>query len=106
MLSRDKGIRLHTALNQIATKEGLRDWSHLAFNYSKTTPAKEIINQLNSGDMVLIGARPGRGKTLLGLELAGMAKQNSRKGYVFSLDYNDTDVWDRFKKTWFRSKGT
>ncbi|MCK5499715.1 MAG: DNA helicase, partial [Tritonibacter mobilis] len=40
----------------------------------------------------------GHGKTLLGLELAALAKKNSRKGYVFSLDYNDTDVWDRYGK--------
>lgn len=98
LLARDKGIRLNEALNQIATKEGCRDWGHLASIYSKVTPAKEIVNQLNSGDLVLIGARPGHGKTLLGLELAALAKKDSRKGYVFSLDYNDTDVWDRFEK--------
>ena len=27
-----------------------------------------------------------------------MAKKNRRKGYVFSLDYNDKDVWDRYEK--------
>ncbi|MEM7470248.1 MAG: DNA helicase [Pseudomonadota bacterium] len=98
LLARGNGIKLHEALNHIATKEGFKDWSHLASSYSKTTPAKEIMSQLNSGDMVLIGARPGHGKTLLGLELAALAKENSRKGYIFSLDYNDTDVWDRFER--------
>lgn len=98
LLARDNGIKLHEALNQIATNEGFKDWSYLASSYSKTTPAKEIMSQLNSGDMVLIGARPGHGKTLLGLELVALAQKNSRKGYVFSLDYNDRDVWDRFEK--------
>jgi len=98
LLARNNGMRLHEALNQIAARERFRDWSHLASSYSQVTPAKEIMNQLNSGDLVLIGARPGHGKTLLGLELAALAEENSRKGYVFSLDYNDTDVWDRFEK--------
>ena len=30
--------------------------------------------------------------------MAALARKNSRKGYVFSLDYNDTDVWDRYEK--------
>lgn len=98
LLARGNGIKLHEALNQIATREGFKDWSHLASSYSKTTPAKEIMSQLNSGDVVLIGARPGHGKTLLGLELAALAKKNRRKGYVFSLDYNNKDVWDRYEK--------
>ncbi|WP_029064447.1 DNA helicase [Labrenzia sp. DG1229] len=104
LLARDNDIRLHAALNKIATKEGFRDWSHLASSYSKTTPAKEIMSQLNPGDMTLIGARPGHGKTLLGLELTALAERNNRTGYVFSLDYNETDVWDRFEKLGFDPK--
>lgn len=104
LLARDNDIRLHEALNQIATKEGFRDWSHLASRYCKATPAKEIMSQLNPGDTVLIGARPGHGKTLLGLELAVLAEKSDRKGYIFSLDYNEADVWDRFEKLGLRSK--
>lgn len=92
LLARVKGIKLYEALNQIAQREGHRDWSYLASCYSKETPAKVVLSQLNSGNMVLIGARPGHGKTLLGLELAALAKKNGRRSYVFSLDYNDTDV--------------
>jgi len=98
LLTRDNGIKLHEALNQIAAREGFKDWSHLASSYSQTTPAKEIMSQLNSGDVVVVGARPGHGKTLFGLELAALARKNRRKGYVFSLDYNDKDVWDRYAK--------
>ncbi|WP_299616019.1 DNA helicase [uncultured Tateyamaria sp.] len=97
-LARDNDIRLHEALDQIAAKEGFNDWSHLASSSSKTTPAKEFMSQLRSGDMVLIGARPGHGKTLFGLELAALAEKNSRKSYVFSLEYNEADVRDRFAK--------
>lgn len=98
LLARDNGTKLHKALNQIAAREGFKDWSHLSYSYTKTPPAKEIMSQLNSGDVVLIGARPGHGKTLLGLELAALAKKNRRIGYVFSLEYNDKDVWDRYEK--------
>ena len=42
-LARDHHIKLHEALKQIAVKEGFKDWSHLASTYSKTAPAKEIM---------------------------------------------------------------
>jgi replicative DNA helicase len=105
LLARDNGMRLHEALNQIATKEGFMDWSQLASNYSKATPAKEIMSQIGSGDMVLIGARPGHGKTLLGLELTALAEKINRTGYVFTLDYNEADVWERIEKLGFDPKG-
>ncbi|MCL6282210.1 DNA helicase [Ruegeria sp. 2012CJ41-6] len=104
ILARDNDIRLYEALNQIATKEGFKDWSHLASNYSEATPAKKVMKQLVSGDMVLIGARPGHGKTLLGLELIALAEESNRAGYVFTLDYNESDVWDRFEKLGFAPK--
>lgn len=105
LLTRDTDIRLHEALNQIAKKEGFKDWSHLASNYSQTTPVKEVMNQIGSGDMVLIGARPGHGKTLLGLELAALAEKANRTGYVFTFEYNETDVRDQFEKLGFDPKG-
>ena len=105
LLARDKDSTLHEELNQIANDEGFKDWSHLASNYSKETPAREIMRQMSSGDMVLIGARPGHGKTLLGVELTALAEKISRTGYVFALDYNEANVWDRFKKLGFDPKG-
>ena len=104
LLARDSGIRLHEALNQIARKEGFTNWSHLASSQSKATPAIEIMRELDPGCMVLIGARPGHGKTLLGLELATLAKPNNRTGYVFTSDFNERDVWDRFKEIGFDLK--
>lgn len=104
LLARDNDIKLHEALNRLATKEGFKDWSHLASSYSKATPAEEIMKQIRSGDMVLIGARPGHGKTLLGLELTALAEKMDRTGYFFTLEYNETDVWDRFEKLGFEPK--
>ena len=101
LLARGGNVKLHEALNQLAAKEGLRDWGHLASNYAKATPAIEVMRQICSGDMVLIAARPGHGKTLLGLELSALAEKNNRTGFVFTLDYNETDVWDQFEKLGF-----
>ena len=42
--------------------------------------------------MILIGARPGQGKTLLGLEIASRAAQIGLKGYVFTLEDTERDV--------------
>lgn len=83
LLARDNGIKLHKALNQLARKEGFRDWSHLASSYSSSTPAKDVLSQLSPGDLVLIGARPGHGKTLLGLELAALAEKPSQRLRLF-----------------------
>jgi replicative DNA helicase len=104
LLVRDNDIRLHTALNQVAQQEGFKNWSHLASNYGKATAAKELMGELSPSDMVLIGARPGHGKSLLGLELIALAKKSKRTGYVFSLDYNEADVWNRFEKLSFGPK--
>jgi replicative DNA helicase len=96
LLARANNIKLHIALNQIAAKEGFKDWSHLASTFDAATPAKTVMERIAPGDLVLIAARPGHGKTLLGLELASLACQSNRSSYVFTLDYNEQDVWDRF----------
>lgn len=97
LMARSESMRLHEALNAIAKEEGFRDWGHLASAYAKTTPAQDIIRDMKAGDMVLVGARPGQGKTLLALELAAMAGRINRRGYFFTLEYNDSDVRDQFE---------
>ena len=92
LLARGGNVKLHKALNQLAAKEGFRDWGHLASNYAKATPAIEVMRQICSGDMLFIAAHPGHGKILLGLELSALAEKNNRTGFVFTLDYNETDV--------------
>lgn len=42
--------------------------------------------------MILLGARPGHGKTLLGLELVTRAKTVGRTGFFFTFDFNERDV--------------
>lgn len=99
ILARTHNLKLYQALDKIARIEGFANWGHLASSYSNyLTPAKEIISQFDPGDMMLIGARPGHGKTLLGLELAALANNINRGGYIFSLDYNDQDIWAALEK--------
>ena len=95
-LARETDSPLHQALDSVAIREGYRSWSHLASSSRNETPARRILLQLESGDICLIGARPGQGKTLLGLEIAAKASCLDRKGYFFTLDYHERDVAERF----------
>ena len=90
-LARDEGIALHAALDRIATEQGFTSWSHLAAS-AQPGPADSVLHQLEPGDMLLVAARPGQGKTLLGLELALGAGSLGRKGVFFTLDYTRRDV--------------
>jgi KaiC len=105
VLARTKGIKLSEALNRIAGKEGFSDWGHLASSYAKAPPARDVLKQLRSGDIVLVGARPGQGKTLLGLELVARAAKIGRTGYVFTLEDTEAGVWGRFETLGFDAKG-
>lgn len=49
------------------------------------------------GDLVLVGARPGHGKTLMSLELAVEAMKRGHRSVFFSLEYTHRDVLDRFR---------
>ncbi len=96
LLSRQNGMPLHKALDQVAVEEGFQSWSHLASYWSHDGPVADVLSQLEPGDLVLLGARPGNGKTLLGLELALKASQLDRKGFFFTLEYNERDVAAHF----------
>ena len=97
LLSREENIPLNKALDRIAAAEGFKSWSHLATNASTGRPAGAMLAQLSPGDLVLLGARPGHGKTLLGLELLAEATKAGRHGFFFTLDYSDADVIDRVR---------
>jgi replicative DNA helicase len=93
-MSRERGIPLNEALDAIARKSGFRSWSHLAFA-ARSDPAAHILRELRAGDMLLLGARPGHGKTLLALELAVAAARAGRRSFFFTLEYTETDVRNR-----------
>jgi replicative DNA helicase len=88
---------LHVALDQVARTEGFRSWSHLSAAMAEDRPARTLLARFDPGDLVLLGARPGHGKTLLGLDLAVEAAMRGRHGYFFTLDDNEGDVLGRLR---------
>ena len=90
--SRAQKIPLHAALNHIAQEEGFASWSLLAARLSADSPARALLARLAPGDLVLLGARPNHGKTLLGLELAVNSVESGRHAWFFSLEWNTSDL--------------
>jgi replicative DNA helicase len=97
LLSREKNIPLHEALDRIAGEQGFGGWSLLAAKASAIAPAGKLFARLAPGDLVLVGARPGHGKTLMSLELAIEAMKSGGRGVFFTLEYTAKDVLDRFR---------
>jgi replicative DNA helicase len=97
LLSRQENIRLHEALDRIAAKEGFGSWSLLAAKLSATVTVSELFARLGPGDLVLVGARPGQGKTLMSLALAVEAMKSGGRSVFFTLEYTEKDVLDRFR---------
>jgi replicative DNA helicase len=97
LLSREAKIPLHQALDRIAAQEGFAGWSLLAAKLSETAPASRLFAQLTPGDLVLVGARPGHGKTLMSLELAVEAMKSGHRSVFFTLEYTQRDVLERFR---------
>lgn len=96
-LSREAGIPLHDALDRIAAGEGFRAWSLLAAKAAAVTPAAKLFSQLRPGDLVLVGARPGQGKTLMSLKLAVEAMTSGHRAAFFSLDFTEREVLARLR---------
>ena len=91
-LSREKKVPLHAALNLVARNEGFQSWGQLAARVSAESPAEKLLSILSPGELVLLGARPGQGKTLMGLELAIKATQSGLSGWFFTLEWNTSDL--------------
>ena len=95
-MSRDEGIALNQALDRVAQHEGFARWSLLAARAAMATPADSMLKELRAGELVLVGARPGQGKTRLCLELAIAAMRRGASSYFFSLDYTEADMLAAF----------
>ena len=92
VLSREKNIPLNKALDRIAINEGFSNWSLLAAQASTDNRARNLLAQLSPGDLVLLGARAGHGKTLLSLQLITEAIKQGHQGVFFTLEYTMKDV--------------
>jgi len=98
LLSREQGIPLHEALDRIAALEGASSWSLLVHQISVQTNAQRLYACIEPGDLVLIGARPGQGKTLLSLQVLVEAMARGNRGFFFSLEYTESECRERFEK--------
>jgi len=96
LLSREQKIPLHEALDRIAIEEGFPQWSLLSARASVASAASKLFTQFCPGDLVLIGARPGHGKTLLGTEILVEAMRAGNRGIFFTFEYTDQQVKDLF----------
>jgi len=95
LLSREARIPLHEALDRIAAQEGFSGWSLLAARVSSAAPASKLFARLSPGDLLLVAARPGHGKTLMSLELAVETMKSGNRAVFFTLEYVEKDVLDR-----------
>ncbi len=96
-LARSEDVPLHDALDRVARDEGYAAWSLLSARASEQPPGELLLKELNPGDLVLLGARPGHGKTLLGLELVLAALRQGRAAAFFTLEYSEQDMVERFR---------
>ncbi|MEM6306271.1 MAG: DNA helicase [Pseudomonadota bacterium] len=91
-MARRDGVPLSTALDRCARAEGFQSWSHLAAADAATERAPRLLARLEPGQLALIGARPGQGKTLLGLEILIAARALGRPAHFFTLEYTNHQV--------------
>ena len=96
-LSRKEKIPLHQALDRIASREGFNAWSLLAAKAVAERPSERFLEQLTPGDLALIAARPGQGKTLFSLELAVETMRRGNRAAFFTLEFTPADVEKCFK---------
>lgn len=97
-LSQDAGLPLYEALDRVAAAEGLARWSLLASKAASRTPAEQLYDWLEPGELLLLGARPGQGKTLMALQLASQAALHGHRATFFTLEYTERQVRDRLRR--------
>lgn len=98
LMARRDNISLHQALDHIAKREGFAQWSLLISKADASTKAEDIFTRLEPGNLVLIGARPGHGKTLFAIELLVTALRSGQNAALFTLELNQPAVEDYFSR--------
>lgn len=94
LLAREAAIPLHRAQDRIAQSEGFESWSLLSAKHADTARPPSILKDLAEGEMVLLAARPGQGKTLIGLQLLVDALRTGRRAVFFTLELTEAQTLD------------
>jgi hypothetical protein len=98
-LHRAEHLPLCEALDQIAAQEGYASWSLLIAKQaarpglgSPQSKSADLLGRLDPGDLVLLGARPGHGKTLYAVQLLIHALRRGQRGWFFALQNDAPDI--------------
>lgn len=103
-LQRREGLAHCAALDRIAREQGYASWSLLAVKagaQSRHAPAvpalpsgnaDELFQLLRPGESVLLGSRPGQGKTLRAVALVSAALRRGLPCWFFCLANDPTDL--------------
>jgi replicative DNA helicase len=97
LLARDEEIPLHEAQDRVAREQGFAAWSALSSSIRANPLELALLSRLEDGDMLLLGGRPGQGKTLLGLRLLLDAAREGRRAVLFTLEYTDREARERLR---------
>lgn len=87
-MAREQGMPLHRAQDYIAGLEGFASWGLLASKVASHL-AGGLLDQLEDGDLVLLAARPGQGKTIIGLKTLLDARRAGRRAILFTLELTE-----------------
>jgi replicative DNA helicase len=98
LFARDAAVPLHVALDHVAAGEGYGAWSLLMARQAGGDAASAVFPLLAPGDLVLLGARPGCGKTLMALDLARQAIGRGGRAILFTLEDTEGVVVDRIRR--------
>ena len=97
-LSRAESIPLHEALDRVAREEGFGSWSLLAYQASNRPSRETLLSELREGDLLLLGGRPGQGKTLLALDLAASCVESGGNAWMFTLESTRAEVAEYLRR--------
>ncbi len=93
-IKKEQGILLSEALNIVAQGEGYSSWGLLIAKLKQTEPKvkSEILQYLQKGDLAIVAAKPGLGKTTLTLELLVQVAEQKIKSFFYTLEGNHKNV--------------
>ncbi|MCV0427503.1 MAG: DNA helicase [Roseibium sp.] len=99
-LARKERLPHHAALDMVAADEGFSSWGLLAAYYKTRQnkigkPEASVLAGFGDGELLILAARPGHGKTLFGIDLLVEAARSGHQAFFFSCECSLEDVNQR-----------